>query len=402
MYFFKREDLFVMRKLSKNFIGASVLGAAVFAASNNAAAVLSFLSELVDIGSLISSLWNGTFQQRASEWKDGAVNWYNKGQKLSTENLEGFFAELEKDLKQKVIGQDKAIEKIVSLLKSHYANVFMAEVSGKKYDKGLLLYIPGPPGVGKTYILNEISKALRIPIVGLSRDEIIRHNAKLTSNLASRCCDLATMLMMPGEGYYKNREYTKFYTSLQSNGNNIYVINEVDKLRSLDYDMRGLNEKARLDSNGKRVTSSLDEIFRDFMDEGKLLGCDAQGSIVVMTSNETMEDINKLEASWVSRLGDFIVPFDYLKNSSDCIKCVKLKLSEHYEEFFKKSGTSISFDDESLKNFIDKVPLKQRTGRYFKSVVQNIGGKIYSYYIKNKNKNNIAIRWSNEKGFYVG
>ncbi len=405
-----------MKRSNYAIVSSSVLGAVLFSVSGNnslaegvgfaedfkdklgfACAIAVAMLPLLELSG--QTHFTSGIIERFSSLKEYLKDWYSGKPRLNTENFRKFFDELELKLKSKIVGQDKAIAKVISLLKSHYANVFFAEKTGKEYSRGLVLYLPGPPGVGKTYLLDEISKAIRLPVVGMSYDAIVKHGILLSNKQAG----IAASLLAPGIDFETNKYvYTDFCKSLKKGGNYVYNINEIEKLRFLDYRMRDMSEKDILNSNGKQIPSTLDEMFRDFMDSGKILGYDAKGSILVLTSNETIDDINKLEDSLVSRLSNFIVPFEYLKEDADCEKCMKLHLSESCGDFFKKQEISVAFDDGALKNFVATVPVEQRTGRYFKDTVQNLADKIYAHHSDHIGQKNIIISWSKEKGFYIG
>ena len=403
-----------MKRSNYAIVSSSVLGAVLFSVSGNnslaegvgfaegfkdklgfACAIAVTVLPLLELSG--QTHFTSGIIERFSSLKEYLKDWYSGKPRLNTENFREFFDELELKLKSKIVGQGKAIAKVISLLKSHYANVFFAEKTGKEYSRGLVLYLPGPPGVGKTYLLDEISKAIRLPVVGMSYDAIVKHGTILSNEKAG----IAATLLAPGINF-GTVVYTDFCSSLRKGGNYVYVVNEIEKLRFLDYRMRGMSGKDILNSNGKQIPSTLDEMFRDFMDSGKILGYDAKGSILVLTSNETIDDINKLEDSLVSRLSNFIVPFEYLKEDADCEKCMKLHLSESCGDFFKKQEISVAFDDSALKNFVATVPVGQRTGRHFKDTVQNLADKIYAHHSDHIGQKNIIISWSKEKGFYIG
>ncbi len=317
--------------------------------------------------------------------------------KLNLENFEEFFDRYEEYLNLKIIGQPKAIKKVIALLKSHYANVFMSKVTGQRFNHGCFFYIIGPSGVGKTLLLREISKALRLPVVDLSRTEIIKHSAKIKENRN----DFVSVMLTPAVDAYGKEEYTRFYKSLRQSGDCLIIINEFEKVRAADYRLQGLKGNDIYDPSGHRITCSMDESLRDYVDNGKLLGFDKPNAITAATSNETWEEILKMDPSWVSRISSFVVEFDYLREDSDCEKCMKLMLRGNYEEFLKRQRTEILFDDTSLKNFVSSLPVEKRTGRYFNDVVNSLGSEVYSFSLRHKGAKSIIIKWSKNEGFYI-
>ena len=69
---------------------------------------------------------------------------------LNVRNYYEVISRIEKRLRNELVGQDEAIDKIIKIMTGYFESVLEAEIMGKKFEGGLTLYLTGEPGTGKS------------------------------------------------------------------------------------------------------------------------------------------------------------------------------------------------------------------------------------------------------------
>ena len=139
-------------------------------------------------------------------------------------------------------------------------------------------------------------------------------------------------------------------------------------MRKLDRQLQG--NKSELGN-----IDSIDEILRNFIDTGHLAGVDASGSIVIVTSNETDEDIMRLEPSLRNRYSQYRVKFrDFEKEDyKEIIRRGSVELQKHYADTF---NTEVKWNEDALDYFATKFVEEQAGGRCAEPLMMKVRSAI--------------------------
>ncbi len=351
---------------------------------------------------LAATLWfsSSPFSYVTSLFKDG-FNYLKKQVKrfltkpLRFENYDQRLKELEKRLKSKVIGQDKAIELIIKRLRAHFANVALSKKTGVPYNNGMVLYFVGPSGVGKTLVMDEIKEFFDLDTITMNMPLAVEDKGNNAVSVISR-------FLKPTLDDKKREIPTKISTLLSYGYPTLLNIDEVDKMRFLDYNLQKME---KLNSEGRLVGSSIDEAARQFMDTSNFAGYELKNSVLIMTSNETKEGLfNSLEQSLVDRYKDCIVSFEYF-DSSACEKFLVKGLEENLVAFYKKLGVDLVWDECSLKQVAKSLADKKASGRTIKVFLRDLVDTVGTFYKSNNTQDHklskMVLCYSEKDGVYV-
>ncbi len=313
---------------------------------------------------------------------------------MDASNYNQMLDDLGKLLKSKVIGQNKAIDQIIKIMRSHFSNVLKAKKLGVPYNKGLMLYFIGPPGVGKSLILDTINSFLNLTSVTLGIDDVNedRGNNALTAR---------DRLMKPytkDYGYMKEEVASNLARVISYEKSTLYTFDELDKMRYWDYNRQGIDWRELRRKGEKLPGSSMDEFLRAFVDTGKLDGKSTNNSVVVITSNETLNDIQDLESSLANRYNDCIVEFEPF-NAESCAAFVKKSLEDITGRYYKKvNGAEIVWDEDSLKSYAQFLENLRLNGRSLSALTGHFTPIIDEFYSKNPKVKKMFLHWDKEKG----
>jgi len=97
--------------------------------------------------------------------------------------------ELRKTLKQKVLGQDKSIDKFCTIYYKYLIKKYAPDFACEFNSSTICLFI-GNSGVGKTYLVREAAKIFNIPIIELNSKAICQEgwSGKSFLNLIEEEC----------------------------------------------------------------------------------------------------------------------------------------------------------------------------------------------------------------------
>ena len=153
---------------------------------------------------------------------------------------------LEKYLKKRIIGQDKAIE----LLSQGTKKIFM----GFKSDLPYSFLFVGKSGVGKTMLVKEYSKYLNIPLIKLDMSEYKESHT------------ISKIIGSP-PGYVGYNDYDNVLEKIKNNPYSIILLDEIEKACSevINLFLQILDEGVITDSHGNKVN--------------------VKNTIIIMTSN---------------------------------------------------------------------------------------------------------------------
>ena len=229
--------------------------------------------------------------------------------------------ELEETLKSSVMGQDQAIEKVNSVVIRAFSGLSGLQHSTKQQTPKGTLFFVGPTGVGKT----ELAKALARFLFG-DEEACIRFDMSEFNHEQSD-----QRLVGAPPGYVGYEEGGQLTNAIKNRPFSVILFDEIEKAHGkiLDKFLQIL-EDGRL-TDGKGVTVSFSE------------------AIIIFTSNIGAADIkpalsdeavhkefkNKVKDHFISRLkrpellnriGDNIVPFNFLKDQTVLHKIINAKL----------------------------------------------------------------------------
>jgi ATP-dependent Clp protease ATP-binding subunit ClpE len=182
------------------------------------------------------------------------------------ENEKAKMTNLENNLKQKVIGQDKAVEKVAKAIRRSRAGL-----KAKDRPIGTFLFV-GPTGVGKT----ELSKSLAEELFG-SKDAMIRLDM-------SEYMEKHTVSKLIGSppGYVGHEEAGQLTEKVRRNPYSIILLDEIEKAHPdvLNIFLQIMEDGRLTDSQGRTVS------FKD--------------TVIIMTSNAGSSDKKAIKVGFTT------------------------------------------------------------------------------------------------------
>lgn len=258
---------------------------------------------------------------------------------------------LEKQLKGRIFGQDKACEMVSNLIRVN--RVF-------KGDSPISFFFVGPTGTGKTELAKTIASVLNLNLIRIDCSE---YQEKIS----------ASKLIGSAPGYVGYEEGGKLINDIQNNPYSLILFDEIEKahpdlfntlLQLLDYGVM---------TDGRGVKGDFKNAIIVFTsncgasDVGKnIIGFSQKDN---KTGNEVMTaEMNKTFApEFLNRLSG-IIPFD--KVDGVAVQIIKQQL-KNLEIELNKTGIKITFEDTVI-NQIEKSGITIKTGaRMVKRVIQD-------------------------------
>lgn len=304
---------------------------------------------------------------------------------LNVKNYELIIKRIEKRLRAELIGQDEAIDKIISILKGYFEERREAEYLNKKFESGLFLYFSGSPATGKSTAMKIIEEELNLGSYPILMSNIVDSCQKDTTSLAA----LLTRPKEEDDGKNKTLIDTPLMRQLKSGLPTIYCFDEIEKMRLFE---ANLQHKSLINEDGKIYGSSIDEILRNFVDTGLICNKNSSGSIVIATSNETDEQFNKLEDSLKNRLESHRVKFKDF-NQDDYKELIKRKSSNFVDYYKKKYNCNVSWSPEALEHYSEEFESTKIGGRGVNSLITKASYTLKEFSEKNRirSKSNLLI-----------
>lgn len=306
---------------------------------------------------------------------------------------------LEQRLKKEIKGQRRAIEKIIKLIRGYYEACKIAKLNGREYKKGLIIFLVGKWGTGKTKIMNIIKEELNLSSFTAYVSDVLSEGNATTSNAT-----VADRLLKPRVKQGFNEEAWAMVEKpmakhLRMGYPTLYCFDEYDKMQQIDKD---LQKKGLYDTESRvNIGTSLDYLFQNFRDNRVVNGVDVGNSILIATMNKTEKDFMEEEPSIYSRVKDSIVeldPFDEegfadltddglssLKRDYKTAKSVDVTYSQ---EVAKKCGKFLIKDEWSSARTVD-------------GLIQNLRGVLGQYLEKYPEKNAVEVDFDENVGEFV-
>lgn len=270
------------------------------------------------------------------------INLYKYGEKispweeLSKEKLET----LEDSLKNRVKGQDEAIDKAKSVIIRAYTGFAGLQHSAKqKKPKGTLFFV-GPTGVGKT----ELAKSIAEFVFG-DENACIRFDM---SEFSQEHSDQRLIGAPPGYvGYEAGGQLTN---AVKAKPFCVLLFDEIEKAHSriLDKFLQILEDGRLTDSKGETVYfSETIIIFTSNIGAAKIspdLEPNEAKKQFIEAVKQKFYDIDRPEL--LNRIGDNIVAFNFIKDSNVFIQIAKAKFKPVVKFMKDRYKADLIFDDE--------------------------------------------------------
>lgn len=335
--------------------------------------------EIIQISRLSRKEETMTYEKLFYLFKYGEKN--NPWEKLEYERVK----QIKKELSQKVVGQDEAIEKIEkTVVKAYMGLSGLHKSSSRAMPKGVFFFV-GPTGVGKT----ELSKALAKFLFG-DEQACIRFDM---SEYAQENSDQKLIGAPPGYvGYEEGGQLTN---AIKEHPFSVVLFDEIEKAckpnpRILDIFLQILEDGRLTDSKGETV------YFSD--------------TIIIFTSNlganqvELSDNHEKIAKEFIDIVKDYfnnelkrpellgrlgynnIVPFNFIQDQEFLYKIAKSKLVPIKNGIQEKFKFELDFENElDVINYILKSVDKAKGGRdILNAINDNLLDPLSMYLFENK------------------
>ncbi len=233
--------------------------------------------------------------------------------------------ELEKNLNNGIIGQDRALKEVMKIAKK----IKLGYSDNKCYS---MLFV-GPSGVGKTFLANLFGKNMNMNVIKLDMSEYIEEHS-------------VSKIIGSPPGYVGYKESNTILDEIRNSPNTLLILDEIEKAHPnvINLFLQVLDEGKLKDSTGKIVRFD--------------------NSIIIMTSNVGMydnnmgfilnkENITKLKDSFspqfINRINN-IIYFNKL-NEESVSKIVNIKLNEIKNKYKIKLNKNIKKEVIELSEF---------------------------------------------------
>lgn len=286
----------------------------------------------------------------------------NRG--INFDDYEVVLSKIEKRLRKEVIGQTKAIDKIIKVISGYFESVKEAKANGKEFEGGLILYFIGEPATGKSTVMKIIQEEMKLNSYVCRMSDAVEDKGNGATSVASRLIKPISI----NTGKVKAEKDTRFMSQVKNGKPTLYCIDEIDKMRALDCRLQKTEPK---DENGYIVGGSIDELLRNFGDTGQINGIDASGSILIVTSNECENQIKRLEPSLYNRYSDYLIKFKSL-NGEDYKEIIN-NSTEDIKNYYKNEyDVDINWDERSLEEVARVFGERHLGGRAVNAMMKDV------------------------------
>lgn len=305
---------------------------------------------------------------------------------LNVRNYYEVISRIEKRLRNELVGQDEAIDKIIKIMTGYFESVLEAEIMGKKFEGGLTLYLTGEPGTGKSTTMKIISEELNLGTCTMRMSDAVEDKGNGATTVAARFLKP----VIEDNGKTKVSIDTPLSLQISSGIPTLYCFDEIDKMRNLD----SIIQKTGLrNESGKIMGGSIDEMIRNFGDTGQMNGVNISGSILIVTSNETQSQLKELESSLYSRYSGCNVVFKQF-NSEDYKEIMNRKISKDNEVYRKRYNiNSIVWDDSALNYYSKKFEKENVGARGVETLNIDVKCALKNYDIKLAKNADLTIKY---------
>ena len=307
------------------------------------------------------------FYASFSNWlKDLFYKWNHKGIDISV--YKTVVKRIERRLKQKLVGREKEIDQIIEILTGYFESVVQSD---GKFQGGLVLYLIGSPGTGKSTVMNIIEEEMGLGSCTVRMSDIVEDHGNGASSAATRL----TMPIIKDNGQVKVEVDTEFTRQVKTGVPTLYCIDEVDKMRVHDSILQKRNLR---NEKNEIMGGSIDEMLRNFGDTGQIAGQNVSGSILIATSNETIDDMKQLDGSLYNRYKDYTVQFTDF--TADDYKEIINRRSETMINYYKTNYfTDVFWSQDVLDYYAEKFEKEKAGGRGAENLVKKARALLRNY-----------------------
>ena len=280
-------------------------------------------------------------------------------QNVSSSDIEKLKS-LEGNIKEKIYGQEKAVEAIVRAIKRSRAGF-----NDDNKPVANLLFV-GPTGVGKTEVCKQLAHYMSVPLVRFDMSEYQEKHS------------IARLIGAP-PGYVGYEEGGMLVDSIRKNPHCVLLLDEIEKVHSdiLNVLLQIMDYATLTDNNGKKA--------------------DFRNVIIIMTSNAGARNVGKsllgfgnrtihdeaineevekvFSPEFRNRLDDIIV-FNGIDESMAML--IAKKAIKEFEDKLQKKNISLEVTDQCYKWIVEKGFSKEFGAREINRVVQT---KIKPYFV---------------------
>lgn len=290
---------------------------------------------------------------------------------------------IESRLKKELVGQDEAIKQMINSMRGYFESVIQTQARGKKFEGGMILYLTGLPGTGKSTAMKIIGEEMGLkPYIG-RMSNAIEDKGNNANTVAARL----TKPVIVDDGHTKSQQDTELMRQVKIGIPTLYCLDEIDKMRNLD---RVLQKHDGKTSDGKLMGESVDEMLRNFGDTGQINGVNASGSILIATSNETPEQLAQLESSLYNRYKSCHVHFKSF-NKQDYKEMIRRDTKATLSYYRQKYKVDVIFDDSLMEKYPEKLVKEEGSGRGVNSLTIRLRAALKNYVNQNKDYKNSKV-----------
>jgi len=260
--------------------------------------------------------------------------------------------QIESDLKESIIGQDEAVQKVASAIRRNRTGI-----SRRTRPIGSFMFV-GPSGVGKT----ELAKALAEKVFG-TQDALIRFDM---SEYEEKFNVSKLIGAPPGYiGYEKGGQLTE---KVKNKPYSVVLFDEIEKAHPDVFNvfLQLLDEGHLTDGTGRKInfkntiiimTSNIG--IKELQDFGKGIGFNANSDDTKATNSIIEKAIKKqFKPEFINRL-DQIITFNYL-NEETLTKIIDIQMSD-LKERLEESNYVLKID-KNVKDYIVKLGYDKNYG----------------------------------------
>ncbi len=290
-------------------------------------------------------------------------------------------------IKKEIIGQDNAVERVVSVLRS-------ARVGFRDETRplGIFLFV-GPTGVGKT----ELAKQIALKYMGSSKSLV-----QIDMSEYMEAHSVSKFIGSP-PGYVGYQDGGQLTEKVKNKPYSVVLFDEIEKAHPevLNILLQMMEEGHLTDSRGRFINFKntiivmTSNIGSDIIENNSLLGFNVSNDISSATDKEIESEYDSIEDDTLIKLKDYLLP-EFLNriddivvfkslNRTDALKIVK-KIAKKYIEKLNKINIEIEFSDNFLK-FISEKGFSEEFGarqlrRIFTKYTET---SLSSFFIENSN-----------------
>ena len=310
-------------------------------------------------------------------------NYSKNNSKLDLENYREILKRIETRLRKELVGQDEAIDKLIDLMTGYFESMVQAKALGKKFEGGLVLYLSGEPGTGKSTTMKIISEETGMP----SNINLISSVVNSKSTNARNCIERLIKPEILDDGKSKVKINTPLALQLEKGIPALYCFDEIEKMRNLDSVLQNSNPRNK---DGKIIAGSIDDMIRNFGDTGQINGTNVSGSILIATSNETPEQLSELENSLYNRYKTCNIEFKSF-NKTDYSKIIKRKIQNVAEYYKNKFEADVQWDDSTVEHFAEKYEKENSGVRIVDKLIDGVRCTLKKYQETNENLKGLKL-----------